>query len=214
MSKSSNISKIVAASILAACPIAYSQGLADNTTESSRSMDESVEQGQSAVKDAWLHGRLESALLFNEELNSFDIDTDVRNGVASLKGAVESDIDRNLAGEIAESIEGISGVSNELVVDKAKANMASRSEMAREREGFKQSVLNATLTARIKSQLLMNGNTTGTDINVDSKDGIVTLSGSVETDEEKELAIRIASNTSGAQSVNDRLTVEPAEEAE
>jgi osmotically-inducible protein OsmY len=36
----------------------------------------------------------------------------------------------------------------------------------------------------------------------------------VETDEEKELAIRIASNTSGAQSVNDRLTVEPAEEAE
>jgi osmotically-inducible protein OsmY len=214
MRKSSNISKIVAASIIAACPIAYSQGPVDNTTEPTRSTDESIEQGQSAVKDAWLHGKLESALLFNDQLNSFDIDTDVRNGVAFMKGAVESDIDRDLAGEIAESIDGVTSVRNELVVDKAKANMASRSEGATEREGFKRSVLNATLTARIKSQLLLNGNTTGTDINVDSNDGIVTLSGSVETDEEKELAIRIASNTSGTQSVNDRLTVEPAEEAE
>jgi osmotically-inducible protein OsmY len=209
-----SIPKIVAASLLAACPVAYSQAPVDNATQPTPPMDQRIDQGHSAVKDAWLHGKLESALLFNEQLNSFDIDTDVRNGVAYLQGAVESDIDRNLAGEIAESIDGISGVNNELVVDKAKASMASRSEESAQRQTFKQSVLNATLTARIKSQLLMNGNTTGTDINVDSKDGIVTLSGSVETNEEKELAVRIASNTGGTQSVNDRLTVEPAEEAE
>ncbi|MCJ7591358.1 MAG: BON domain-containing protein, partial [Woeseiaceae bacterium] len=119
------------------------------------------EESQSAIKDAWLDGKLESALLFNEHLNSFDIDTDVENSIAYLRGAVESDIDRDLAGEIAKSIKDVTKVENELIVDKTKAAMAKDDEAAKERQGFKQSVSNATLTARIKSQLLMNGNTGG-----------------------------------------------------
>jgi hyperosmotically inducible periplasmic protein len=165
------------------------------------------DESQSAIKDAWLHGKLESALLFNEHLNSFDIDTDVENGTAYLRGAVESDIDRDLAGEIAKSINGVTKVENELIVDKTKAAIAKDDEAARERQGFKQSVSNATLTARIKSQLLTNSNTGGMAINVDSKQGVVTLSGVVKSDQEKDLAIRLASNTSGATSVTDRLVV-------
>jgi osmotically-inducible protein OsmY len=164
-------------------------------------------ESQSAIKDAWLHGKLESSLLFNEHLNSFDIDTDVKNGTAYLRGAVESDIDRDLAGEIAKSINGVTKVENELVVDKTKAAMSKDDEAAKERQGFKQSVINATLTARIKSQLLMNGNTGGMAINVDSKQGVVTLSGVVKSDEERDLAVRLASNTNGATSVTDRLVV-------
>jgi osmotically-inducible protein OsmY len=165
------------------------------------------EQNQSAIKDAWLHGKLESALLFNEHLNSFDIDSDVKNGVVSLNGAVESDIDRDLAGEIAKSIKGVAKVENNLVVDKAKAAMAKDSDAAKERQGFKQSVSNATLTARIKSKLLLNGNTGGMAIDVDSNQGAVTLSGTVKSDEEKDLAIKLASNTSGASTVTDKLVV-------
>jgi osmotically-inducible protein OsmY len=59
----------------------------------------------------------------------------------------------------------------------------------------------------VKSQLLINTNTTGTAINVDSDEGVVTLSGEVESGEEKDLAIRIASNTEGAKSVTDQLMV-------
>ena len=100
-------------------------------------------------------------------------------------------------------------MENNLVVDKSKAHMADRSEASREREGFKQSVINATLTARVKSQLLLNNNTSGMAINVDSKDGIVTLSGEVSSRQEKELAARIASNAEGAKTVRNNLTVEP-----
>lgn len=202
---------IVTASILAASAGAAAANATEpaNTTAAQR-----TEQGQTAIKDAWLHGKLESALLFNEHLNSFAIDTDVNNGTAYLRGAVESDIDRDLAGEIAKSIDGITKIENQLVVDKAKAAMAKSSDATSERRGFKQGVLNATLTARVKSQLLLNNNTGGMDINVDSKDGVVTLSGAVESDQERELAVQIASNTSGTRSVSDRLMVEPAEEAE
>jgi osmotically-inducible protein OsmY len=204
MNRKHTIPVIVAASLLGAvagAPAAFAadQGAYDTAQQG--------DQNQSAIKDAWLHGKLESALLFNEHLNSFGIDTDVKNGVASLKGAVESDIDRDLAGEIAKSINGVTKVENALVVDKAKAAMAKDGDAAKDRRGFKQSVSNATLTARIKSQLLMNGNTGGMAINVDSAQGAVTLSGVVKSDEEKDLAIKLASNTSGATSVTDRLTV-------
>jgi osmotically-inducible protein OsmY len=70
------------------------------------------------------------------------------------------------------------------------------------------------LTARIKSQLLVNGNTAGLDINVDSNDGVVTLSGEVDSEQEKELAVRIAENTSGSKSVHDRLLVAESEAGE
>jgi osmotically-inducible protein OsmY len=200
-----------AAALLAAglaTPVAYADEMSGSSTE------QRSEQGQEKVKDAWLHGKLEATLLFNEHLNSFAIDTDVKNGIAYLRGAVESDIDRDLAGEIAKSIDGITSVKNELTVNKAKAEMARTGDNSKERQGFKQSVLNATLTARIKSQLLVNGNTAGMDINVDSSDGIVTLSGQVASDQERELAVRIAENTNGAKSVNDRLIVAEAEDAE
>jgi osmotically-inducible protein OsmY len=181
---------------------------------SSSSMQQPDGQTQAKIKDAWLHGKLEATLLFNEHLNSFAIDSDVRNGVAYLRGAVESDIDRDLAGEIAKSVSGITSVKNELAVDKGKAAAAKTSDRSMQNQGFKQSVLNATLTARIKSQLLVNGNTAGLDINVDSNDGVVTLSGEVDSEQEKELAVRIAENTSGSKSVHDRLLVAESEAGE
>jgi osmotically-inducible protein OsmY len=166
-----------------------------------------TDETQAAIRDAWLDGKLETALLFNEYLNSFDIDTEVESGVAYLTGAVESDIDRDLAGEIAESINGITGVENNLVVDKTKAGLANTSEESMERDSLKQSVADATLTARVKTELLLNSNTSGLAINVDSEDGIVTLTGEVKSGQEKELAARIAENAEGAKSVLNRLTV-------
>lgn len=204
MNRKYNIPLIVVASLLSVAAGSPSVFAADQATPATATKSE---QNQSAIKDAWLDGKLETALLFNEYLNSFDIDTDVKNGVASLTGAVESDIDRDLAGEIAKSINGVTDVENNLVVDKSKTAMSKDNAAAKERQGFKQSVSNATLTARIKSQLLINSNTGGMDINVDSKQGVVTLSGNVKSGEEKDLAIRLASNTTGADSVVDRLVV-------
>lgn len=189
-------------------PAAYAE------SQDKPTMEQRSDAAQAAIRDAWLHGKLETALLFNEHLNSFAIDSDVRAGTAYLQGTVESDIDRDLAEEIAKSIKGVNKVENELDVDQAKARAARDDDASMERQGFKQDVLNATLTARIKSRLLVNNNTGGLSIDVDSRDGMVTLSGTVDSEQEKELATRIAANTEGTKTVNDQLTVESSEEAE
>lgn len=176
-------------------------------TKADRSMESRIDQASPAVKDAWLDGKLEATLLFNEHLNSFDIDTDVSNNVAYLSGAVESDIDRDLAGEIAQSVKGIERVDNQLVVDRAKAKTIGDTDSAKERMTFRQSVMDATLTSRVKSQLLLNDNTDGLNIDVDSVDGRVTLTGDVKSKQEGDLAVQIARNTTGATSVTDNLRV-------
>jgi hyperosmotically inducible protein len=165
------------------------------------------QQSENPVKDAWLDGKLETALLFNEHLNSFNIDTDVKNGVAWLNGAVATKIDRDLAGEIAESVSGIREVKNELSIDSSKASEAGGDEESKDRAGFKQAVSDATLTARIKSELIVNTSTSGLAIDVDTKNGAVTLSGEVESEQEKTLVTQIAKNASGTRSVNNRLKV-------
>ena len=198
---------LLAASSLLAGGLASPLALAGEDQHNDKTMEQRADETQRAVKDAWLDGKLETALLLNEHLNSFAIDTDVKNAVAVLSGTVESDIDRDLAGEIAKSVDGVTHVKNMLEVDKQKTMQSEQDADAEERNGFKQSVANATLTARIKSELLVNTNTAGLSINVDSRDGHVVLSGDVDSDQEKELAERIAANATGTQSVDNQLTV-------
>ena len=68
------------------------------------------------LKNAWLESKLETALLVNGELNNFSIDHEVRDGRATLTGTVESDVDRELAEQVALGIDGINAVNNRLIV--------------------------------------------------------------------------------------------------
>jgi hyperosmotically inducible periplasmic protein len=202
---------VIAAGVLGAAGIASTVS-AQDTGDST--MEQRGEQARAALKDAWIDGRLETTFLFNEHLNSFDIVTHVRNGVVRLEGTVASEIERDLAGEIAKSIDGVRGVENELAVDASTARMARDSDAGREAQGFRQAVIDATLTARIKSKLLANANVSGLSVDVDSRGGDVTLSGTVDSEAEKDLIASIAINTEGAASVNNELTVDAEEEAE
>jgi osmotically-inducible protein OsmY len=168
--------------------------------------DSSTFQGE--ARDAWITGKIESAYLLNGHLNPFAINTDVMNGVVHLHGTVATDIDRDLAGEIAEGVEGVTDVKNDLEIDEAKAT-AAREERADGERDFGTWVDDATTTASIKSKLLGNTNTKGLKIDVDTNDDVVTLSGRVTSDQEKQLAEEIAKNTGDVESVRNNLTVAP-----
>ena len=159
------------------------------------------------VKDAWLTGRIESMYLLNEHLSPFTINTAVANGVVTLTGTVPSEVDRDLAGALAENLEGVTEVENELVVD-LEAAEASQSDEAEERRGFGTWVDDATTTAAVKSRLVGNQSTKGLQIDVDTNDDIVTLSGRVATGEEKDLAEQIALQVNDVDEVRNNLVVD------
>jgi hyperosmotically inducible periplasmic protein len=163
-------------------------------------------EAKSMVSDAWLNGKLESALLLNTHLNSFEIDTEVTSCVAYLSGSVESDIDKDLAEEISRSVDGIKRVENKLTVKEKGENKKVTPENSREVK-FKRNVLNATTTAQIKTGLLLNTNTSGLSIDVDSTDNEVVLSGTVASDQERSLAEAIAENRAEGRKINNQLQV-------
>lgn len=153
------------------------------------------------LREARQEGSLWTAYALNRHLSPFSIDVDVENGVAILTGTVESEVDRELAEQVALGIEGIQKVDNKLVID-GKYEPKARTEPS-----MSQRFDDATLTATVKSKLLWNSSTEGLDINVDSKNGVVTLTGEAQSAAAKDLAGRLADNTDGVRKVVNNLKV-------
>ena len=161
------------------------------------------------TKDAWLAGKVEMAFLLNGHLNPFAITTDVDGGAVHLTGIVRDGIDRDLAGEVARGVDGVVSVKNDLSID-AKRAEAMAEEHAADHRDFGSWVDDATTTARVKSRLVANANTSGLKIDVDTKDDVVTISGRVKSSAEKELAEQIARNTGDVEAVRNNLVVDPS----
>jgi osmotically-inducible protein OsmY len=157
--------------------------------------------------DLWARASLTTTYTLNRHLNPFEIEAEVNDGVATLRGTVESAVERDLAEELARGIDGITEVNNELMIDADVPSMhASQAGEGTERS-FSRKVEDANLTAKVKSQLLWNRTTSGLAINVDTRNSKVTLSGNVDSQAEAELAEQIALNTHEVSSVDNQLTV-------
>ena len=151
--------------------------------------------------EARQEGSIWTAFALNRHLNPFTIDVDVENGSAKLTGKVETDVERDLAEQIALGIEGVKKVDNQLTLDPAFEAKASSEPSLSQRFD------DATLAATVKSKLLWNSNTEGLDIKVSAANGTVSLTGSAQSAEAKELAGRLAANTDGVREVNNLLSV-------
>ena len=159
------------------------------------------------AKDSFITGKLEATYLLNRHLNVFTIHPETTNGVVHLTGAVESNIDRDLAGELAKGIDGVTSVKNDLVV-KAGSSQASSKSSSSSSRSFGEFVDDATTTAMVKTKLLADSNVKGLKINVDTRGDVVTLSGKVGSAEQKQLAEKIAANTGDVKKVKNELVID------
>ncbi|MFZ3153233.1 BON domain-containing protein [Pseudomonas sp.] len=153
------------------------------------------------LSEARQEGSIWTAIALNRHLNPFPIDVDVENGSAKLTGTVETAVERDLAEQIALGIDGVTQVDNQLTLDPAFAPKASTQPSLAQRFD------DATLAATVKSKLLWNSNTEGLDIKVNAANGMLSLTGTAQSAEAKELAGRLAANTDGVREVNNQLSV-------
>jgi osmotically-inducible protein OsmY len=167
-----------------------------------------VYAAEDRTSDTWLQAQLVTLYTVNRHLSVFDIDSNVSKGVVSLQGTVDSAVEKDLAEEIAKSIEGVKSVNNNLEVDSEAA--AKRKAKRGDNKGlsFAQQFEDMTTTAAIKSKLLSNTNVHGMKVDVDTTAGAVILRGTVSTDEERSLVEKIADNTSGVKSVDNKITLD------
>lgn len=148
--------------------------------------------------------------------NSDQISVATQDGVVTLTGTVDSDASKERALKLARETEDVKSVVDNLTAPTAVASSApsenpsaeSASGAVSEAAGkVAEKVDDVAITTEVKTKLIADSQVAARKINVDTKDGVVTLKGTVKTEQEREKAIQIARDTRGVQRVEDQLTV-------
>jgi hyperosmotically inducible protein len=95
-------------------------------------------------------------------------------------------------------------------VDTAKAREAGAAigeKVASGASAAQHALANASLTGKIKTKMTLDDTIKGSSINVDTADGVVTLTGTVASEAQRTRALQLARETAGVKSVVDRLAV-------
>ena len=153
--------------------------------------------------DAGITAAVKSKLAADDTVKAYQINVDTHRKVVTLSGSVDSAAAKTRAAEIARATEGVASVMDNVTVSTNTTAMPKMPDAER--------VMNAdpALTAAVKAKLLADTTVSGLKIDVDSRDGVVTLTGKVKTQAEKDQALKLARETAGVKSVTDALTVAP-----
>ena len=149
--------------------------------------------------DSWLGVRIKTALLYHRNVNAFETQIDVKDGMVTLRGKADSLAQKDLTTEYAKDIEGVKGVNNEMVVVETPKKPS---------ETMGEKIDDASITAQIKMTLLFHRSTSALSTKVETNEGIVTLSGKAKNSAERELVAKLVSDIQGVKSVMNNIAVE------
>jgi hyperosmotically inducible protein len=144
-----------------------------------------------SASDAGITTAIKTELAADDEVKAYQIDVDTKEKIVTLTGTVDTARAKTRAAEIARLQKGVFQVIDNVTVTPAAPPP----------------IPDAALTAAVKTKLLADTATSGLKINIDTLDGVVTLSGDVRSQTEKDVAVRLTRETTGVREVNDRLTV-------
>ena len=147
------------------------------------------------LDDATITTKVEAKLAGDPDVSAFNVDVDTNEGVVRLSGTVKHAEARTEAAKLARETEGVKRVINDI-------------KISEEGRGAGDRLSDTEITTKIKAKITGNGDLNPFNINVDTKDGVVTLRGAVKTMEAKQAAERIARDTQGVKSVQNMLEVE------
>ncbi|MGE0188964.1 MAG: BON domain-containing protein [Steroidobacteraceae bacterium] len=154
------------------------------------------------IDDATITTEVKSKLLWSKHVSGLAVDVDTKAGKVKLMGSAESPTAKELATRLAMNTHGVVSVDNQLVVKDAKPGVvATTKETARDTGEV---IADGWITTKVKSTYWYSSNIHGSDITVNTKDGIVTLSGKVDNGAERALAIEFAQNVRGVKSVESK----------
>lgn len=110
---------------------------------------------------------------------------------------------------------GACGDRNNTAADRASQSVASATDKAAnatDRATTKAAVAvdDTAITTKVKAAVMAEPGLKTLDINVDTKNGVVTLAGTVQSTDLKQRAVTLAQQVEGVRSVSDQLVVKPA----
>lgn len=171
-----------------------------NKTESTadtagQKIDSSVKDVGNFMDDSAITAKVKAALVDHDSIKSTDISVKTDKKVVTLSGFVESQAQAEQAVTVAKGVEGVSSVSDKLHVrngsDKSVSGYAG----------------DTATTSEIKAKLLADDIVPSRHVKVETTEGVVQLSGTVESNAQSARAESIAKAVDGVKSVKNDLKV-------
>lgn len=152
------------------------------------------------VDDASITATVKSKMLWSKNTEGLQMNVDTSKGKVTLSGDAESEDAKALAATMAENTRGVVSVDNRLVVNSTKpASEVANNDSGK--AGFPD-VSDGWITTKVTSTFMYSANVESHNIEVSTDQGIVTLTGKVDSDSERLQAIELAGNIRGVKSVN------------
>jgi hyperosmotically inducible periplasmic protein len=152
------------------------------------------------VTDAGITAQVKAAFALSKRISAYEIGVDTKDGVVTLTGQSPSEIDRDLAGNVARDTTGVKQVDNQIRVEPGlKPSDASLRESAR--------VTDLEIHAYLRERLTASEFLSGNEINVSVKDRVVTLTGRTQTPRQKAGVEQLARSIPNVADVVNQLSV-------
>lgn len=145
------------------------------------------------IDDMVVLGNVKAALIADPVTKARQIDVEVHRGVVQLNGFVDSNSERSQATIVATGVEGVMEVRNNLAIGTAQTAGEYLDD--------------ATLTAKVKAALIQSPETKAHQINVETENGVVQLSGFVNSEAARHAATNVARSVKGVKDVRNELSV-------
>ncbi|OHB33626.1 MAG: transport-associated protein [Desulfuromonadaceae bacterium GWC2_58_13] len=148
--------------------------------------------------DAWLLTKVKTSLLYHRSVSGLQTEVVVQDGIVTLRGEADNEAQKNLTAEYVADIEGVKTVNNEMTVAKTAKETRTAGDI----------IDDASITAMAKMTLLYHRSTSGFQTKVETKDGVVLLSGKAGSLAEKDLATQYVKDVNGVKDVKNLMTIE------
>lgn len=145
--------------------------------------------------DIWLRMKVQTALVFHNNVNASNTEVSVKDGIVTLKGKAVSQAQKELTTEYAKDVEGVKGVKNEMMLANPDNTIGEKID-------------DASITAQVKMTLLMHKSTGVIRTSVTTKNGEVTVGGKARNDAERDLVTKLTEDVKGVNNVINKMTIE------
>lgn len=151
------------------------------------------------INDTTLAATVRSNLLYNKELKGLKIGVGVENGVVTLFGVVNTFFEKDRIEQIVLETRGVDKVVNNLTVHSSEGGDPVTV--------VQQKVADEWVERRVATAITLNRYVTMRSLNVKVVDGLCILTGSVDSQKQRELAENLALSISGVEKVQNDITI-------
>lgn len=188
-SKQQTLIMALVAGLVAVAPLtAGAQDKMDKAVDKTKSV---AQDAKVAVTDSWVTSKTKIALFSDDRVKGSQVKVETIGGVVHLRGKVDSAEAKAAATSVAQGIEGVKSVKNDLQVVSPGARKAVDAK-------------DADIAKAVETRLSRESDLKKIDVRTDA--GVVTLTGEVPTITASAKASEVARGVGGVRSVKNQLT--------